>query len=887
MGTNLRGKVALILAIIFISAYYTYANVKWYGLNENKSKLAKLMVKFEQTKGGKTKLTPKQYKIIQKLTPEEKSYYLKLGWLRDRTLNLGLDLRGGMDLVLDVDTEKAFLNQVNRQAKDLERYLQGRVDGITIIPDKNKVRIKLAKPGDYTAVKTILRKYKQWKMKRESDTEIILTYSSREERRLKRRAREQALEVIRNRVDEFGVTEPSIQPQGASKIIVQLPGMKDPERAKRLIGRTALLEFNLVDTNPEDLKRALKGDVPAGYELKHLKKQDAQGKIIGSEPLLVKITPELTGADLTDAFATFGQRMGNMIVQLKFNRRGGRIMSRVSGDAARKYEREGIVTRLAIILDGTIQSAPQMKVKVSSSPVIEGDFTPQQAKDLALVLRAGALPAPISIVEERMVGASLGADSIKAGIRAAILGLIVVAVFIGVYYLLAGLIANFALALNLIIILAVLSILKATLSLPGIAGIILTIGMAVDANVLIFERIREELRIGKTVRSAIATGYQKAFRTILDANVTTLIAAIVLFRFGSGPVRGFAVTLSVGILTSMFTAVVVTRVVFDFLCHHSWFTKLKMMHLVGVPHIGFVKIRKLAFIFSALMIIVGMTSFFLKGEKKYGIDFIGGTLVQRSFREPVSAQEIRKALSEIGLGKSEIQQFNDGKGVIIRAPLGKNYVQTGKLIDDKLKETFKGSLLVGIQSSRTEMVGPTVGKELRRKAILALLLTFVFVVIYVAWRFEFKFGIAAILALLHDVLITAGFFALSGRQFSLPIIAALLTIIGYSLNDTIVVFDRIRENLKLMRKEKYKTIINVSLNQTLARTLLTSLTTFLVVLSLYLLGGEIIRDFAFTMMIGIIVGTYSSIFVASPILIEWQARLHKRGQGLGNRGQQK
>jgi len=593
--------------------------------------------------------------------------------------------------------------------------------------------------------------------------------------------------------------------------------------------------------------------------------------------LLVKITPELTGADLTDAFATFGQRLGNMIIQLKFNRRGGRIMSRISGDAARKYEREQVITRLAIILDGVVESAPQMKVKVSSSPVIEGDFTTQQAKDLALVLRAGALPAPISIVQERTVGASLGADSIKEGVRAAILGLIVVAIFIAVYYLLAGLIANFALALNLIIILAVLSMLKATLTLPGIAGIILTIGMAVDANVLIFERIREELRRGKTVRSAIATGYQKAFRTILDANVTTLIAAFVLFRFGSGPVRGFAVTLSVGILTSMFTAIVVTRVIFDFLCRRRWFTKLKMMHLIGVPHIRFVQMRKLAFILSGVMIVVGMTSFALKGEKKYGIDFIGGTLVQRNFREAVSAQEIRKALSEIGLGKSEIQQFNNGKGVIIRAPLGKNYVQTGKLIDDKLKETFKGSLLAGLQSSRTEMVGPTVGKELRRKAILALLLTFVFIIIYVAWRFEFKFGVAAVLALLHDVLITAGFFALSGRQFSLPIIAALLTIIGYSLNDTIVVFDRIRENLKLMHKESYKTIINVSLNQTLARTLLTSSTTFLVVLALYLLGGEIIRDFAFTMMVGIIVGTYSSIFVASPILIEWQARLKNKG----------
>jgi len=301
-----------------------------------------------------------------------------------------------------------------------------------------------------------------------------------------------------------------------------------------------------------------------------------------------------------------------------------------------------------------------------------------------------------------------------------------------------------------------------------------------------------------------------------------------------------------------------------------------MVQFIGVPRIGFVRRRKLAFIISGLVILIGMASFFLRGEKKYGIDFTGGTLVQRSFREPVSVKDVRRALSEIGLGRSKIQEFNDGQGVIIRAPLGKNYVKTGKLIDDKLKETFKGLLLGGPQAGRTEMVGPTVGKELRRKAILALTLTFVFVVIYIAWRFEFKFGIAAIIALLHDVLITAGIFALTGREFSLPIIAALLTIIGYSLNDTIVIFDRIRENLKLMRREKYETIIDVSLNQTLSRTLLTSGTTILVVLSLYFLGGEIIRDFAFTLLIGIIVGTYSSIFVASPILVEWKNRLNKK-----------
>ncbi len=833
MATNLRGKIALILAVIFISAYYTYANIKWHGLGEE-------------------------------------------DW-RDRALNLGLDLQGGMHLVLDVDTEKAFQAQISREAKDLERYLGGRIGGATVTLNGDKVYLELAEPGDYEEAREILRdRYRQWEVERKSDTKLLLIYDSSQARRIKRSAREQALEVIRSRVDEFGVAEPSIQPQGERRIIIQLPGMKDPERAKRLIGRTALLEFKLVNPDRRELERALEGRVPAGYELKYLEVIDARGEVT-YEPLLLRTTPELTGADLIDAFSTFGERVGEMIVQLRFNRRGGRIMSRISGEAARKWERERIATRLAILLDGTVVSAPQMRVRVGDSPIIEGDFTAEEAKDLALVLRAGALPAPISIVEERTVGASLGEDSIRAGVRAAILGLIAVAFFVAIYYLKVGLITNFALALDLAIILAVLSVFGATLTLPGIAGLILTIGIAVDANVLIFERIREELKVRKTVRSAISSGYQKAFRTILDANVTTLIAAAVLFQFGTGPIRGFAVTLGIGILASMFTALVVTRVILELLYQRHPFTTLKMMQFISsVPHIHFAEKRKLAFVLSGLVILVGMVSFVQRGEDKYGIDFTGGTLVQRSFREVVPVEKIRGAIAEVGL-ETRIQQIDGGRGVIIRTELGEDYVHMAHLVDDKLKAALGGVFIDDPRVNRTEMVGPVVGRELRRSAIWALSIALILIVIYVAWRFEFKFGIAAILALLHDVLITAGLFALTGREFSLPVIAALLTVIGYSLNDTIVVFDRIRENLKPMRKERYETIIDTSINQTLSRTLLTSLTTFLVVLSLFLLGGEIIRDFAFALMVGIVVGTYSSIFIASPVLVEWQARFKRRG----------
>ena len=692
---------------------------------------------------------------------------------KEGKINLGLDLQGGMHIVLRVDTDK--------------------------IADKK------AKEG----------------------------------------ATERALEIIRNRIDQFGVLEPSIQRQGKDRIIVQLPGVTDRDRALELIGKTAHLEFKLVSDDIDALKKAIDGEETEGYELKSLDK----------ESVLLKKETSLTGDTIVDATVEFSQKtFGEPYVSLTLNSAGAKIFAAVTG--------ENVNRRLAIVLDGNVQSAPVIRERIPSGKAqISGGFSVDEANDLAIVLRAGALPAPIEILEERTIGPTLGRDSVERGLKAIMIGGVCVFVFMALYYLLTGLIADFALLLNLVIITGVLSYFHATLTLPGIAGLLLTIGMSVDANVLIFERIREETRLGKTIRGAIKSGYSKAFLTILDSNVTTLITALILFQFGTGPVRGFATTLSIGILSSMFTALIVTRMIMDLLTANGVVKKFPMLQLVKQPSINFIGKRKLAYIISLVVIVSGIVSFAVKGGANFGIDFTGGALQQFKFKHPVSAEDVRGPLSEIGFGNALIQRFGGGKEVIIR---------TEKDISDSVISKFKESFKTGdYELVRVEKVGPAIGEDLRRKALLAFFYSMIGICIYISLRFEFRFAVAAIVALLHDVLVSVGAMSLTGRQLSLPVIAALLTIVGYSINDTIVIFDRIREDRRLMRKADYKTIINTSINQTLSRTLLTSLTTLLVVAALYFLGGEVINDFAFVLMVGIIAGTYSSVFVASPILIDW------------------
>ena len=831
--------------------------------------------------------------------------------LPSKKVNLGLDLQGGTHLVLEVDTGEAVATVVRNHVPDVRRTLEHKgIQVVSVAPDEDvrkRLTVRIAEEaGVARARQALADEYgKSWLIEIAGKDEILMVLSKKELEEIGNAVQHQAVEIIRSRVDEFGVAEPSIQPQGKNRIVVQLPGLRETERAKALIGRTAKLTFHVAKKSPdmweivsrideelgtgietylkavkdisgmcfdvrdldaigailEEQKEGITGIIPGGYRF-------AFGKAVEDESgnryqglYLVKKKPELGGELLKHAYVSYPKMLP--AVNIEFNRRGALLFERVTG--------ANVGEPLAIVLDGVVQSAPIIEEKIprTSTGFISGRFTPEEANDLAIMLRAGALPASISVEFEQTVGPSLGRDSVRKGVKAAIVGTLFVLIFMMVYYLLCGLLANFALCLNLVILLGALAGLGATLTLPGIAGIILTMGMSVDANVIIFERMREEIRSGKTVRASIAGGYSKAFHTILDANVTTLIAAMVLFQFGTGPIRGFAVTLSLGIIGSMFTAIVVTRLVLDLLSSRRKFSRLLMLQLIRRSNVRFVERRRIAFVASVLIIVVGGIFTIMRGSDNLGIDFRGGTLLLRTFRESVPIERVRESLAKIGLEKSILQQFDDGKGVIIRT---EGESGTAGQIDDGLKKEFGRVLQDPEKFGQTSFVGPVVGKDLARQARFAILFSLLGIVIYISWRFEFKFAMAAIAALLHDVLITVGIFSFTGREITLPVIAALLMIIGYSLNDTIVVFDRIRENRRLLRKESFMRIVNLSINQTLSRTVLTSFTTLMVVTSLFVFGGEVIHDFAFAILVGIVVGTYSSIFVASPILVEWYGK---------------
>ena len=482
-----------------------------------------------------------------------------------KTINLGLDLQGGMHLVLEVEVDRAVENTVERLGQDLRGMLKkervrhlgiDRPDAMSLsvtIPDReNLEKFDRLLEDEFRGVKLISRQQQV------DATEVALGLPEEESEHIKDMAVRQALETIRNRIDQFGVSEPDIRRQGADRILVQLPGVQETERAKSLIGQTALLEFKLVDEG-NDVNAALEGSVPRDSEILYSYDIDiATGQRTNRVPYLLKKRTLLTGANLTDARVQIDSQFNEPYVSIDFDRKGGRIFSKITEENVKK--------RLAIVLDNRVYSAPVIQEKISGGRArITGNFTTEEANDLAIALRAGALPAPVKILEERTVGPSLGRDSIRKGLISMAIGGALVILFMVFYYKVSGIIADLALALNICLIAAGLAGFQATLTLPGIAGIILTIGMAVDANVLIFERIREELTLGKTPRSAVEAGYDRATLTILDANVTTLIAALVLFQFGTGPVKGFAVTLSMGVISSLFTALVLTRMIFDYL----------------------------------------------------------------------------------------------------------------------------------------------------------------------------------------------------------------------------------------------------------------------------------------------------------------------------------
>ncbi len=823
-----------------------------------------------------------------------------------------------------------------------------------------------------------------------------------------------ASEVIRNRLNTSGLEEISVNVQGNDKLLIQMPGMSSSsaQRIINLLKKMGQLQFRLTIPaqgqgsdnalvtqmsrlgGTEDKKnfsrrlgRFLNNDeikISDGFNTDVYGEQlydwmhtdDGEGVVLSQEILL-------TGDFISGASARQSMsRPGTYEIVFRMSPRGALIFENVT--------RNNIGRRLAIVLDGKLKSAPTIQSAISNQGTITGDFSVEEAKNLEVVLKSGSLKTQVQVEFENTVGPSLGEDSIRSGITAMAIGLGLVLLFMLAYYRVAGIVTDIILFVNMLLIIALLSGLNATLTLPGIAGLILTIGMAVDANVLIFERIREERTKGNTLARAIQLGYERAFVTIVDANVTTFITALILHQFGTEAVKGFAITLIIGIICSVFTSLVLTRWCFEALMEFGWVKDLKMNRFFKRPNVSFSKLRRPAIILSIICIVIGMSVVIGRGKKNLSQDFTGGLFAQIELKEPMSASEFRDKLDPItkefqdltmqtyGQGKNgmfdqyilrtsnvqspgntseknmalktsgdlkamiekafplvknglvvsesriedkskdsiavfkiditmpkavdtksltnildkytslekiEVEAGDDAKSVVVYAGLPTVELD-GTTVDDitlnsKVREQLQklrdqGMLSFTEPFPRFNFIGGSVASEMIRQAILALIFSMVAIFIYIWLRFQFKisFGAGAVIALAHDVLFTVGALAVADSlgllngQISLTVVAALLTLVGYSLNDTIVIFDRIRENLGTSTKEFAETI-DLSLNQTLARTIVTSLTTMLVVLALLVTGGEVIRAFSFTLFIGIIVGTYSSIFIASPVLIEF------------------
>lgn len=748
------------------------------------------------------------------------------------------------------------------------------------------------------------------------------------------------VEVIRRRVDGMGMNEPVIQGLQDHRYLVQLPGVDDDTRraARESIQKAAFLQFRLVHQNNDELVRKLMEgtSAPEGYEkvgnkfvrakdYATIAKKPGHAQRVAAfhapvryqlmfeksktdntyTPYFVSRRTELTGDSIVHA--SVSHELTGFAVDFELNAEGGHTFSQLTRNyiAGGPRNRNGVEgRRLAIILDDMLVSAPVLKAEISTRGQITGNFDAKEAQELANNLNAGALPAPLEILSESSVSPTVGDDAISAGKVAAILGFCLVAIFMLYYYWCAGMVANVALFLDIVLLPAALVLVAnvlgvfaqdasangdaimqlPVLTMPGIAGLVLTLGMAVDANVLIFERIREEFRNkGVTVGTAIKNGYGRAFSAIFDSNITTILTGAILFVVGTGPVRGYAIMLTAGVVLSMFTAVLVTRIVLDFITKPDSTKPLKMRQLFKIPELDFVGTGKKFCIGAGVLVAVTMIIFAIRvavaPASVLAVDLTGGTSIVYNYDEAKRPDEgaIRKALE--GFDNAAVIQFQEGG-------IGKPslLVKTGYTTENGQKVAMGEDGKVNVEGKVTELiraaapeanfvvasndeVGSVVGADLKKSGTWAVLLSLAGILVYVGLRFEFGFGLGAIVALAHDALIALGLYSLCGRQVSLIVITALLTIVGYSVNDTIVVFDRIREDLRRDQRTPFKELCNRSINMTLSRTVITSLTTFFAVLALFAFGDGSIYDFALVMLFGVIAGTFSSIFVATPVMM--------------------
>ena len=811
-------------------------------------------------------------------------------YLAPQGLKLGLDLQGGVHMVLRVDLDKAVANSLDLSAQDLKKGLEKKnISAVQLdSPDPGQVIFTLPNTGVLGEINEIIKDdFPDLDIDVQSEEgsfpRITLKLTPKKIDFVRQNAVDQSLEIIRNRVDQFGVGDPVIVRQGEDEIVVQLPGIKDHERAKDLIKSTAQLEFKLVaqqnvnlqelidqataagqwqeSGDAEQLKQlnlALRSSLPKGTEIAFQLIVDEQTQKESKKPVLLESPVLMTGDMVKDARVGYGGTFNEPLVSLSLTSDGS--------DKFADITEANVNRQLAIVLDGVIRSAPVIRERIlGGSAQISGSFTHTEASDLAIVLRVGALPAPVEIIQNMTVGASLGQDSIMKGLTSGLFGALLVLVFMVVYYRLSGVIADLALALNILFVFSGLAMLGATLTLPGIAGIILSIGMAVDANVLIFERMREEFVLGKSARSGVDTGFGKAFSSIVDSQVTTLITALALFLFGTGPIKGFAVTLSLGIIFNLFAVLFCTRLAYDWLFSSRKLHELKFMQFVRKPNFDFMRVKKIAFTASALLVIFGTVSFveILLGQANLGVDFSGGSLLQYKAEKPFQLQPIRDALKKGDFGSVDLQQVTGENRLIVKVKKTEDTV--GHLGDEITAVLARQQGNTFVLESQSE-IGSSVSTVLRDKAIEAIVISLLGVLLYLAVRFDFSFGLAAAAATFHDVLVVLGICWILDVEVNLLLVTALLTLAGYSLNDSVVVFDRIRENLGRFHEKTFNEIINISINDVLGRSVVTSLTTSLVLVALFFFGGSAIHDFSFALLIGVIVGTYSSVFIASPLL---------------------
>ncbi|PZO76790.1 MAG: protein translocase subunit SecDF [Mesorhizobium amorphae] len=792
-------------------------------------------------------------------------------WMPKRSMTLGLDLQGGSHILLAIDRQDLINDRLNSARDEIRNALRGggvRYTGLSGTGRTVQVRITDAAQLDAarTALASLTQPVSSGLFGSGTISELalsepepgLLRFTLTDEGIQYRvgTAVSQSIEVVGRRVNELGTTEPIIQRQGVDRILVQVPGLQDPQRLKDILGQTAKLTFQMVDQSV-NVQEAIQGRPPNGSTVMYSTDDPPV-------PYLIENRVIVSGENLVDAQASFDQRTNEPIVSFRFDGQGASRFGQTT--------QQNVGRLFAIILDNQVISAPQIREPIlGGTGQISGNFTPQSANDLAVLLRAGALPADLTIVEERTVGPSLGADSINAGKLASAVGAVLVVVAMLLIYGKLGVIANIALLANVALIIAVLTILGATLTLPGIAGIVLTMGMAVDSNVIIFERVREERRAGRSIVQSLDSGFSNALRTVVDANLTTFLIAAILFYMGTGPVKGFAVTLGIGIVTTVFTAFTLTRwLVAQWLKRErpTEFPKGLVQYLPLDPKVPFMKWRNpgfaLSIVLSALVGIACLTMNF-----NYGIDFRGGSMIElQSKSGPADPGDVRTRLSDLNIGEVQVQQFGQDDTLMVRV----GAQEAGDNAEQSVVERVRSEVGDQYDFRRVEVVGPTVSGELAWTGTIGILLSMVAMLIYIWFRFEWQFGVGAIVSTAHDVIMIVGVYVILGLEFNLSSIAAILTVIGYSINDTVVIYDRIRENLRKYKKLPIDQVIDMSLNQTLSRTILTGVNVLLALVSLYLFGGEVISSFVFAIIVGVFVGTYSSLFIAGPMLILFKLR---------------